>query len=254
MYSTFYFANFTSRLASRVAILNFPKGIFRLELVGKPDPASLLPVCRFFTNDCMNSERTNEEWLQELRAGSALAQQDLTDYLKRGLVKALGGRQGVDIHRVEDWSQDALLRILDRLDTFRGDSRFTTWAVTVAVRVALTQLRSLRWKNVSLDALADGDRTGHEPADPGVSPERMLQRRQIAEILNRAIATDLTEKQRLLIRAELAGMPQELIAENMGTNRNALYKLGHDARKKLKEVLTAAGITSDELAYALGGQ
>ena len=86
----------------------------------------------------MQQERTNDEWLDALKRQDSQAQKDLGDYLKRGLLKALGGRQGVDEHRIEDWRQDAILKIMDRMDTFRGDSRFTTWAVTVAVRVALT--------------------------------------------------------------------------------------------------------------------
>ena len=201
----------------------------------------------------MQQERTNDEWLDALKRQDSQAQRDLGDYLKRGLLKALGGRQGVDEHRIEDWRQDAILKIMDRMDTFRGDSRFTTWAVTVAVRVALTQLRSSQWRNSSLDALLDSESRGQEPVDPGILPEKLMQRRQIAQLLNDAIATELTEKQRTLITAELAGMPQELIAEKMGANRNALYKLGHDARKKLKEVLTRAGITEEDLSFAFAG-
>ena len=81
------------------------------------------------------------------------------DYLKRGLRYALSSR--VDPNRldalIEDSTQDALLRILDKMDTFRGESRFTTWATKVAVRLALTELRRKRWENVALEDLVPED-------------------------------------------------------------------------------------------------
>lgn len=103
------------------------------------------------------------DWPGELRAGgpttdAALA--DLRGELLRGLRRALSGRAGADGTLIEDLAQEATLRVLDRLDGYRGESRFTTWAVTVAVRLALTELRRPRWRDVSLDRLAAEDRGG----------------------------------------------------------------------------------------------
>ena len=69
--------------------------------------------------------------------------------------------------------------------------------------------------------------------------------------LRRLIETSLTDRQRVAILAELEGVPQVVIAEQLGMNRNALYKLGHDARMKLKQGLLDAGISAEEVRSAL---
>ena len=73
---------------------------------------------------------------------------DLRHLVSRGLHFALVNR--VEESRlddlVEDFSQDALLRIMENLDSFRGESKFITWATKVAVRVAYSELRRKRWK------------------------------------------------------------------------------------------------------------
>lgn len=175
---------------------------------------------------------------------------DLRAALCRGLRAALAGR--ADEAAVEDFAQEATLRVLDRLDTFRGDSRFQTWALAVATRVAFSELRKARYRDVSLDALAAA-RALPEPAAPAPDPGAALDRAPLFELLRRLIDTALTERQRAVMRAELDGVPQAVIAERLGTNRNALYKLGHDARMKLKRGLEAAGISADEVRELLAG-
>ncbi len=99
--------------------------------------------------------RTNEEWLSDLRGENQdLAIEDLRRVLTRGLIYALSSRISTDLEaQVDDFVQDSILRILDKMDTFRGESRFTTWAQKVAVRVAFTEMRRQRWKNISLEML-----------------------------------------------------------------------------------------------------
>ena len=102
-------------------------------------------------------ERTNEEWLAALRGPEqeeALA--DLRTFLVRGLGYALANRSDVDDQVREDFAQEALLKILNGLDTFRGESRFTTWAQKIAVNVAFTELRRRRWQDTSLEAITEG--------------------------------------------------------------------------------------------------
>jgi RNA polymerase sigma-70 factor (ECF subfamily) len=82
--------------------------------------------------------------------GAALA--DLRLVLLRGLRAALGGRtSGVVGLSVEDCVQEALIKILDNLDSFRGESRFTVWAQKIAVRVAFAEMRRRKWRDVSLE-------------------------------------------------------------------------------------------------------
>jgi RNA polymerase sigma-70 factor (ECF subfamily) len=69
--------------------------------------------------------------------------------------------------------------------------------------------------------------------------------------MHRVIRDGLTERQRAVLLAELRGMPQDEIARQLGSNRNALYKLTHDARKRLKQGLEQAGFTAEDIRAAL---
>lgn len=204
-------------------------------------------------------QRTNSEWLADLR-GTAQGQaiEDLRKILVRGLTYSLSSRVKNDLDAyVQDFVQDALLRILDKLDTFRGESRFTTWAQKIAVRVAFTELRRQRWKDVALEDLIPEDSFDFTPtflADPSPNPEKLVNQTMIAEMISEMITEELTDRQRDAMMAIMAGgMPLEEVARRMGTNRNALYKLIHDARKRMQQRLLARGMTAQEVLAAFEG-
>lgn len=195
------------------------------------------------------TERTDDDWLVQLAARDEPAVADLRAALGRGLVKVLAGR--TDSAAAEDFAQDAVLKVLDRLTAFRRESRFLTWALAVATRVAFSELRKARYRDVSLDdRTADG--AAPEPVAPAVPTDRS-DLGAVLDVLRRLIRTDLTDKQRMVIEGELAGVPQAVLVEQLGTNRNALYKLGHDARMRLKRGLEAEGYSADEVREALAG-
>jgi RNA polymerase sigma-70 factor (ECF subfamily) len=202
-------------------------------------------------------ERTNQEWLDELRGpehDGALA--DLRSFLVRGLGYAFASCSDVDEAAIEDFVQDALLRILDNLDTFRGESKFTTWAQKIAVRVALTELRRRRWQDVSLNGFVESQGLDFVPdmlIDPSAGPDQQATQRLLLETLGRLINTELTDKQRqALVATRIRGMPLEEVARRMGSNRNAMCKLLHDARQRLKKKMEAEGLSSDEVLAAFG--
>jgi RNA polymerase sigma-70 factor, ECF subfamily len=198
-------------------------------------------------------ERTNEQWLAELRGPNpdeALA--DLYGLLVRGLRAALGGRaDGVDAN-IGDFAQEALIKIVSNLDSFRGESRFTTWAQKIAMNVALTELKRRRWRDVSLQDLLDRrTATGRGLADPQLTPEQVAFQNMVLAKLRRTIDEELTDRQReAVVAVILEGMPIAEVARRMGTNQNALYKLLHDARKKLKLRMEAAGLSPQEVLAA----
>jgi RNA polymerase sigma-70 factor (ECF subfamily) len=185
-------------------------------------------------------ERSNEEWIAALSQPGPqrdAALEDLRLLLVRGLGYALGDRSNLQESDLEDFAQDALLKILAGLDSFRGESRFTTWAHKIAVRVAFTELRRRRWRDVSLDGLKESKGIDFIPDnvdDPTIGPEQQAMRRIILSTLRRLIQEDLTNRQRQAMTAVLSGMPLEEVARRMDTNRNALYKLLHDARQRGK--------------------
>jgi RNA polymerase sigma-70 factor (ECF subfamily) len=202
-------------------------------------------------------KRTNQEWLEALRGpqrDEALA--DLRGILVRGLRVALASQAKVSEDDLEDFAQDALVKILAALDSFRGESRLTTWAHKIAIRVALTELRRRRWRDVSLDSLihaTDADFLPDTLPDPAVGPEEQAIQRMVLETMRRVIAEDLTDKQRqALVATRVHDMPLEEVARRMGTNRNALYKLLHDARQRLRKELMAKGLPPEEVLSAFG--
>jgi RNA polymerase sigma-70 factor (ECF subfamily) len=198
-------------------------------------------------------ERTNEQWLADLRGPSpdeALA--DLYDLLVRGLRASLGSYGGGVDANAEDFAQEALIKITGNLDSFRGESRFTTWAQKIAMNVALTELKRRRWRDVSLqDLFAQREAADRGPADTQLTPEELALQNTVIGELRRMIDEDLTDRQReAVVAVLLEGMPISEVAKRMGTNQNALYKLLHDARRKLKRQMEAAGLSPQEVLAA----
>ncbi len=204
------------------------------------------------------ARRSNKEWLEELRGPNRnQAIEDLRIVLVRGLRYGLKGKLGRGSGvLIEDFAQEALLKILEKLDTFRGESRFTTWAQKIAMRVAFSELRRKRWEDVSLDELlASDDTTNQTPTslpDSSISPYEKTSQRMVTDLVTEIIQTELTERQRnAMIAIVIHGMPMEEVARKMGTNRNALYKLLHDARKRLQTVLKERGLEVEDVLSEL---
>ena len=199
-------------------------------------------------------ERSNDQWLAELQ-GSKQDETfaDLRTLLVEGLRAALqGGTGAVAESSVEDFTQEALIKIMNNLDSFRGESRFTTWAQKICVRTAFAEMRRSRWRDVSLDEAID--RQGESaPTGSSDDPERAASQRTIMIDFRRFIDEELTNKQRTALLAALGGMPLEAVADRMGTNRNALYKLLHDARKRLKRRMEAENLSPQDVLSAFGG-
>ena len=207
------------------------------------------------------TDRTNAEWLSALRGETDDQQnaiEDLRKRLKRSIyyylsqdrsdLRDLAGKE-LDA-MAGDMAQDAVLRVLDNLETFRGESKFTTWTNKIAIRLAISTLRRARYKNFSLDDLTkEGDFLSTSSnlvteAPPG--PERAAERDEIFGIIEKAFREALTDRQyKALVAVALEGVPMDIVAEQLNTNRNALYKLIHDARQKLKRHLEAQGLSTD---------
>ena len=194
-------------------------------------------------------------WPEALRAGDSAAQaaavRELRALLVNGLRVAFQGRGEVSEAHLEDFAQDAILRILERLDQFQGRSRFTTWAQSIALNTAFAELRRKRWRDVSLDALLDA---GEHMAEPTVLPDDLLggdeERTRLVAALRHAIAEELTPRQRAAVMGELQEIPFEQLTTLLGTTRNAGYKLLHDARRALLRRLQSAGITGQDIQKA----
>jgi len=204
-------------------------------------------------------ERRNEQWIAALSQPSTdeydVALEDLRAILVRGLGYALADRSNVRDNDLEDFAQDALMKILKGLHAFRGESRFTTWAHKIAVRVAFTELRRRRWRDVSLDEMTESregntDFIPERLADPSIGPEQEAMQQAILGTLRQLIREELTGKQRQAMQSVMKGMPLEEVARRMDTSRNALYKLLHDARRRLQERMLDEGLSAQDVMSA----
>jgi RNA polymerase sigma-70 factor (ECF subfamily) len=207
--------------------------------------------------------RTNAEWLADLRAAGAVQDAALAELraallraaryaLQRG--RARVGRDTAVDQLAEECAQEALVAILARLDDFRGDSRFTTWAYAFAVNVALVAARRESWRHVSLDALLEAGRALPRAEEAGdADPDRAARRAEAWGIVREVVEQQLTERQRAALTAvALDEVPLDELARHWGSNRNALYKLLHDARRRAKAALEARGFAPKEILALFG--
>ena len=203
-------------------------------------------------------KRTNEEWLNDLSSSGASqesALDDLRQIILKGLTYSIGKYLSYDSPQFEpltdEVAQETLLRVLSRLNTFEGRSQFTTWVHKIAVRIALTELRKRKWRDISLDEIIEERSLSETPrivSDSGFGPEISTEQRDILSQIDRLIKEELTEKQRTALTAiSIEGMPIGEVAQRMDTSRNALYKLLHDARLRLKQRMADEGLTTDDV-------
>jgi RNA polymerase sigma-70 factor, ECF subfamily len=211
--------------------------------------------------------RTNAEWLRALSASGIVqgdALKELREILIRGMRAYLAEDRGYNSVQgsearqiVEDCAQETLLIIQRKIGTFRDESRFTTWASTIAIRQLLGELRRRKWKDLSIDPSSIGRDLPKRPMEAFQSdtPEIALQQNEVWTLLKRIVEKDLTSRQRFVLTASaFQGMPLDLIADKLGTNRDNVYKILHDARKKMKECLTKRGLTQEEILGIFEGK
>jgi RNA polymerase sigma-70 factor (ECF subfamily) len=157
---------------------------------------------------------------------------------RRGALSHVRGEELEDI--AMQAADDALMAVLAKLDEYRGDSRFTTWAYKFALLEAGVRLRRRAWQErevvlagESWPALVDQRSSVHDA----------LESREILDALRAAMAETLTTHQReVFVALALNGVPIDVLAERLGTTRGALYKTLHDARRKLRRELASAGL------------
>jgi len=204
-------------------------------------------------------QRDTDTWLTDLQSDGdqqAVALDDLREILMRILPKALSRwLDPADPHftpLMEDIAQETLLRVLARLDTFEGRSKFTTWVYSIAVRIGLSKLRLRKWQEVSLESFEMGD-NAKKPAFTRFAPRKGNPETTVAqinalELVMTGMKEALTPYQNEVMSAVvLQGVPLDVLAQRLGKDRNTLYKVMHDARVKLKQHLKKSGHPPEEL-------
>ena len=140
-------------------------------------------------------------------------------------------------------ADDALLSVLRRLDDFAGASRFTTWVYKFALLEAAVKLRKRAWQGREIPLEPE---TWDVFSSPGLEPGAEAEQSELLATVQDAIANVLTPHQRrVLVALAVNGVPIDVLAERLNTNRGALYKTLHDARQKLHKHLHEHGLALD---------
>ena len=217
---------------------------------------SALPVHEAAASRARSLDPESREWLRALRSDGA--DRDATVARLHALLlraarfevarrrPTLPHLRGDDLDDIANQAaDDALVSVLARLDSFRGASRFTTWAYKFALFEAAVKLRRRAWQ---------GREVPLEPeswglfSSAGLAPEEEAEQRELLTELQRGIDEALTAHQRrVLVALALNGVPIDVLAERLRTSRGALYKTLHDARRKLRRQLADHGLSLDAL-------
>jgi RNA polymerase sigma-70 factor, ECF subfamily len=211
-------------------------------------PGSVPAVQRVTAPPSLDREAEARVWLGALRATGAErdeAIRRLHELLLRAARFELNRRRGMLAHTsresIDDLAvqsaDDALTAILAKLDDYRFESRFTTWAYKFAILEAAVRTRRRAWQERELPI--DPDAWTTLPART-LDPAEDLERRDRLRAVIDAVRTELSPHQREVLGAlVLAEVPIDVLAERLGTTRGALYKTLHDARRKLRTAIGA---------------
>jgi RNA polymerase sigma-70 factor, ECF subfamily len=230
--------------------------------VAAAPPYAPRPVSRAPEQTDRVSGDDSRAWLAALRGPAAVRAQAIAELhalLLRGAHHELNRRRHALGHasrsELDDMAMqaadDALVAVLAKLDSFRGASRFTTWAYKFVLLEAGVRARRRAWHGREV-ALEDHDRLGAR--DGGPSAHELVEGGELLRAIGEAVRADLTPHQREVLRAlALDDVPIDVLAERLGTTRGALYKTLHDARRKLRASLADAGLAVETTTARGGG-
>jgi RNA polymerase sigma-70 factor, ECF subfamily len=216
--------------------------------------SAMKPAVPLIASPVSPPDAESREWLRTLRADGPtrqIAVERLHALLLRAARFEVARRQpnlphlrGNELDDIaSEAAGDALMSVLRRLDDFRGDSRFTTWVYKFALLEAAVKLRKRAWQGREIPLESEGwDRLETAALGPAGSTEQ----RELVTAVRLAIAEVLTPHQRsVLVGLAVNGVPIDVLADRLNTNRGALYKTLHDARRKLRKHLTERGLALD---------
>ena len=195
------------------------------------------------------------EWSRRLSACDGVQRQEaegelharllriaLAEVSRRAGSTPVTGPELTDVaHQAAD---DAMLAILSKLAAFRGESRFMTWAYRFVILEVSSKLGRHYWRNAPVTLGAEQwDRL---PDRLGIDPEQHAESAAMLAEVRRVVDDELTAHQRrLFVAIVVDGIPLDALAARLGLQRNAIYKVIFDARRKIRRALVAKGYLDD---------
>ena len=212
-----------------------------------PEQAQIAPG---WVPEQLDSE--SRAWVQELAtpgAGRELAAERLHDLLLRGahseaarrrhLYPEIAGPELDDVCRQA--ADDAVVAVTGKLDSYRGASRFTTWAYGFVVLEVSVKLRRHAWRGGTIPT-ADDDATWDRLAVRGTQAQAKVESAELLRALRRAVREELSPRQReVFVAVALNDVQIDVVAGQLDSTRGAVYKVLHDARRKLRVRLEREG-------------
>ena len=188
-------------------------------------------------------------WLQDLRAQGP-ARDEAVERLHALLLRAarfevarrrpgLPHLRGDELGEIAiEAADDALMSVLARLDDFRGASRFSTWVYKFALLEAAVKLRKRAWQGREIPLEQE---SWDLFSSAGLGPADTAEQSELLAALRDGIAALTPHQRRVLVALAVNGVPIDVLADRLNTNRGALYKTLHDARRNLRTYLTSRG-------------
>jgi RNA polymerase sigma-70 factor (ECF subfamily) len=216
-------------------------------VVGRPSAAAALtpnPVPAGHLDD------ESRAWLRDLRAQGptreAAVERLHTLLLRAARFEVARRRPGLPHLRGDEFGEiaveaadDALMSVLARLDDFRGASRFSTWVYKFALLEAAVKLRKRAWQGREIPLEQE---SWDLFSSAGVGPADAAEQSELLAALQDGIAALTPHQRRVLVALAVNGVPIDVLADRLNTNRGALYKTLHDARRKLRAHLAHGGL------------
>lgn len=205
---------------------------------------------RFATGTSVEADRTNRRWVHDL-SGAASDREPACRHLFELLLRVArvesrrrGARVGLFGAEVDDLAHqaaaDALLTIITKIGSFRGECKFTTWAYKFVVFGVREKVNRHVWRRPA--AALDDDEWDRLPDRLGIGPEEETESRELVEAVRRAVEETLSPRQRtVFVAVVLDQVPTDVLADRLGSTQNAIYKMIFDIRRKLRGVLVQSG-------------
>jgi len=218
--------------------------------VSAPAPGGSLSGVERASLTAKDLDAESGSWLRRLGAGGGerqaaerelharLVRIALSEVRRRSASTPVAGQELDDV--AHQAAHDAMLAILAKLGDFRGESRFTTWAYRFVILEVSAKLGRHYWRNPP--AVLDAGQWERLPDRFGIDPARHAESAGILAEVRRVVDEELTAHQRRVFMAIVVDeIPLDALAVRLGLQRNAIYKVIFDARRKIRRALVANG-------------
>ena len=185
---------------------------------------------------------SDQQVVELARAGKEVAYRELLHRYERP-VFSLIYRMVRDRAASEDLAQETFIKVLNALDSYRPEYRFSSWIFKIANNAAIDHLRRRELNTLSLDGAPDAvtasevQATALQATDHGPSPLAELESRELGTAIEQAVAKLRPDYRACILLRHVEGRAYEEIAEALDLPLGTVKTYIHRARIELREHL-----------------